>query len=444
MAINGNVVGVPNPKTDWNQTDETKADYIKNKPDLTVFANAIKGTASGETVSITDISPIEHNMSVNVSGVEDLSSVKLYRGGKNLYKLDVDNLGTSTSYIGEGKILEKTENGVIVQGNVGSSVGTAQWWAGWFQPFSNGSTSNVYLRKGDKVTVSADITWLDITNYKVGEKFGCYLKKQNAEINNTNVYLNKTPTSEDIGITYRVKATHTIATSDGYYIPIFTLNSCTMKIENIQISFDSDVSYEPYKDVVIYDVQADGTVDGVKSIYPNTTLYTDTTGTNIDVEYNQDINAEIKNIRDDIPIFDSGTGETWELISQGTITEEVALLEISKDMQGNNFSLSKAELSIRTVGTETNTSDKTATIRVNKNTSVSQLLSISRVFRQSANNGCSAYIQSGHKFIWGIGGSSSGDAYKLNSQGYTAISTLYIQGGTFGIGSTWELWGVKK
>ena len=30
--IIGNIVGVPNPKSDWNQTDPTKADYIKNKP----------------------------------------------------------------------------------------------------------------------------------------------------------------------------------------------------------------------------------------------------------------------------------------------------------------------------------------------------------------------------------------------------------------------------
>ena len=30
----GNTVGVPNPRSDWNQTDPTKADYIKNKPDL--------------------------------------------------------------------------------------------------------------------------------------------------------------------------------------------------------------------------------------------------------------------------------------------------------------------------------------------------------------------------------------------------------------------------
>lgn len=30
--IIGNVVGIPNPKSDWKQTDSNKADYIKNKP----------------------------------------------------------------------------------------------------------------------------------------------------------------------------------------------------------------------------------------------------------------------------------------------------------------------------------------------------------------------------------------------------------------------------
>lgn len=33
-AIRGNTVGLPNPQADWNQTDPTKADYIKNKPDI--------------------------------------------------------------------------------------------------------------------------------------------------------------------------------------------------------------------------------------------------------------------------------------------------------------------------------------------------------------------------------------------------------------------------
>lgn len=34
--IIGNIVGVPNPKSDWNQTDSTKADYIKNAPKETI------------------------------------------------------------------------------------------------------------------------------------------------------------------------------------------------------------------------------------------------------------------------------------------------------------------------------------------------------------------------------------------------------------------------
>lgn len=33
--IRGNTVGVPNPQPDWNQTDSTKANYIRNKPSST-------------------------------------------------------------------------------------------------------------------------------------------------------------------------------------------------------------------------------------------------------------------------------------------------------------------------------------------------------------------------------------------------------------------------
>lgn len=36
--IIGNTTAMPNPRADWAQTDETKADYIKNKPNLTGLA----------------------------------------------------------------------------------------------------------------------------------------------------------------------------------------------------------------------------------------------------------------------------------------------------------------------------------------------------------------------------------------------------------------------
>ena len=45
----GNTVGVPNPKTDWNQTDETKADVILNKPTkLSQFENDVPYAKQGE------------------------------------------------------------------------------------------------------------------------------------------------------------------------------------------------------------------------------------------------------------------------------------------------------------------------------------------------------------------------------------------------------------
>ena len=40
--IIGNTTATPNPKPDWAQTDETKADYIKNKPTLLTEENVIE------------------------------------------------------------------------------------------------------------------------------------------------------------------------------------------------------------------------------------------------------------------------------------------------------------------------------------------------------------------------------------------------------------------
>lgn len=36
--IIGSITATPNPLSDWNQTDEKKADYIKNKPKLGAIA----------------------------------------------------------------------------------------------------------------------------------------------------------------------------------------------------------------------------------------------------------------------------------------------------------------------------------------------------------------------------------------------------------------------
>lgn len=42
--IIGDTTATPNPQPDWNQTDSTKADYIKNKPDIQKYVDDNKGT----------------------------------------------------------------------------------------------------------------------------------------------------------------------------------------------------------------------------------------------------------------------------------------------------------------------------------------------------------------------------------------------------------------
>ena len=48
--IIGNTTATPNPRPDWAQTDETKADYIKNKPD-------ISGEINSKVAELVDSAP---------------------------------------------------------------------------------------------------------------------------------------------------------------------------------------------------------------------------------------------------------------------------------------------------------------------------------------------------------------------------------------------------
>jgi hypothetical protein len=72
-------------------------------------------------------------------------------------------------------------------------------------------------------------------------------------------------------------------TSGTTYNDSITFMICTEDVEN-------NPAYEPYKTPTEYTPAADGTVSGVKSLYPTTTLITDTEGVIIEAEYNRDIN----------------------------------------------------------------------------------------------------------------------------------------------------------
>ena len=69
-----------------------------------------------------------------------------------------------------------------------------------------------------------------------------------------------------------------------------------MKFSNIQLELGGEpTAYEPYIAPIEYIPDIEGTVSGLKSMYPNMTLLTDTEGVTINCEYNVDTKKYIDN-----------------------------------------------------------------------------------------------------------------------------------------------------
>lgn len=91
--ILGNVVGVPNPKSDWNQNDETKADAILNKPTkLSQFDNDVGYLTDHQDISGKADKEHIHNADEvkiwNTTVEEQISSLTSYCDGLSDNKAD--------------------------------------------------------------------------------------------------------------------------------------------------------------------------------------------------------------------------------------------------------------------------------------------------------------------------------------------------------------------
>lgn len=99
-------------------------------------------------------------------------------------------------------------------------------------PYSN----QVHLKDGI-YTLSADYTMIENSVVSTAQ-VNCHLYGDND-------YPGSAFTSAPVGSTVKVKNTYTV--EEGYYYPVFTLNSGKVKIENIQIELNSTATtYEPY------------------------------------------------------------------------------------------------------------------------------------------------------------------------------------------------------
>ena len=147
---------------------------------------------------------------------------------KNLFdKTAVYTQGYDFNYC---KLIETTDNGWVVKGNVGKIPGSQYQSSGWFAPLSRAESYNpekcISLKAGDIVTISAYYTVLE---NNATTKAGIY-------IGGTELKSVVSITLPEVGVRTRVSQKYTIS-KDGIYRPVFTLNSSKILIENIQVEY---------------------------------------------------------------------------------------------------------------------------------------------------------------------------------------------------------------
>ncbi len=220
-----------------------------------LFSNALRGSASGEAVRLSDITPNEHTLGVKVSGKNLLPNPNVHAYN---YSLDY-------------KKYNNTDEIFLTAGTYSLSASancpTLQFW--------NKETKQPY-------TVDEAVSaYSTNTYYKIydGRALGrssdsvrnmWFTLKIDALITLNSGYSEATSQKCQIEI-------GSTATPYTPYISLTTVNVTRYGT----VETDSPQTYTP---------TADGTVSGVKSLYPITTLMTDTAGVIINAEYNKDLN----------------------------------------------------------------------------------------------------------------------------------------------------------
>ena len=170
--------------------------------------------------------------------------------GKNVFNWDAvstvqDVIAPNTSS------LTILDNGAIIKGLSNPTIGIASAYSnGWFRPGISTDTHNrgsFYVKKGCSVQITADVRLIELSeNYTDNNYTNIYLYgTEPYTLKNSSVTLPTDGTVKRVSMTYNVKMS-------GMYYPVFTLNSNTLEITNIQCTikctdgtWDSE-DYEPY------------------------------------------------------------------------------------------------------------------------------------------------------------------------------------------------------
>ncbi len=258
---------------------------IQNKAVSNGVANALKNAVSGSAVAMTDVSPLEHNVVVKLSSdtLSDFTAVTLTKQGKNLFD---DNKEYES-------VITLEENGEKVFAHVGYQNPNDKY--NTLVSFDIADIWDIANKLNLPVTIS-----FDIKNAIDGQVQVYTLGKKRFNTTSASRYIPSTTEWQR----YRYTATPTYVDADttgnnGCGLTFFGSpygSGIIPFIKNLQIEIGTEETPYAKFQAQTYKPNADGTLDGVTSLYPATTLMTDTEGVIITAEYSRDLNKAFEEI----------------------------------------------------------------------------------------------------------------------------------------------------
>lgn len=267
--LNGNKILLVNAEIVEGDTDEA---YEAGKLAILDESKYMHPTISGSIIIANDVTPIEHNLDIKLSSdtITDFSTVNVTRCGKNIFDADtvLPSLENSTF---PNNHWEKQEDGSFYIANSGVLIKLP-----WFEN-----------TKGYKGQMAISISVKIPEGNENDNSFTMCFRYTDGTSNVVRFYGG----NDDFVIgTLVSNPTKTVS-----YIDQSSNRARPVYIKDIMIAYGDNTDYEPYNPQTTI-ANSDGTVEGLLSLSPNMTLYTDTDDVNIDCQYYRDIDLYIDNL----------------------------------------------------------------------------------------------------------------------------------------------------
>lgn len=220
--------------------------YKAGQSSMVDESKIIEKTVSGAHISVDDVSEIPHIVGCKVSGVDDLTNVKVTRCGKNLFDIS-SSRGFESIYGG----LTNTINGDTLEVVCSATGRSGHLELGTFPKgtytFSYGETFEMH----QQISIGPDISNLTILD--------------SAFYNNTKTF--------------------TLSNESKVWLSNSGFTKGNFSFSNIQVERNSSATeYEAFKKSD-YTPKADGTVEGITSLSPYMNIFTDNAGVTLDITY---------------------------------------------------------------------------------------------------------------------------------------------------------------